>query len=221
MKAKKILISLSAILMFTVLTFSFIVLIQNDQLIMENQLLIDEYNKLAAEYNKLVGQNSIGGISSLGYNITATVWIYHHDKLIYYYSGPDPFTTIAENLTIQKWTGNVTYFGSMTAYLYNCSWVSIGNGTCSASTTYLPWEWDRVAASQTALTSTSFNMTATFTPPVTPPASVPADVMGINYQSLTANTSDLFAYFPWTSQVTGIDNTFTITINIEVSLATS
>ena len=125
-------------------------------------------------------------------------------------------TNLGANLTMGKLTGNFTNAYNVTMWNLNTTFVSIGNqGTPpSATTTVLPGEWNRTAAVMHANTYHSFNLTAVFYPGTGP---YTADCIGINYEDGIANNA-LFGYDTFT-EVTGIDSTFTITIEFSVTVS--
>ncbi len=207
-----------------ILSFTtFEVILQNNQLTAKYDSLLGQYSNLNDAFNRLINAIALGQslpqgqVSHLNYTITATITFRRNGKIVYEYAGLDPLTTQGLTLNLAKLTGNGTYY-NMTTYNFNATWLSVGYGTVSSSSVVLPGEWDRVAGSQIALTATSFNMTATLIPPAGGPYS--ANCFGINYESATANTTDLYCYTTF-GTVTGIDGNFTITPNVEVQLITS
>jgi hypothetical protein len=204
------------------LVANYVVFTQNESLTTQNGIIVDKYNNLTVEFNKLLGQlqqnSGIQGTNNVKLNITGTITVSQNGKVIRTIQGDDPLTTYGETLVLDKLTGNATYYNA-TQYVFNCTWITIGDGSVSAASTVLPWEWDRVVASfpSSAMTATSFNMTVTFTPPQ---SGLKANCMGINCQSATANTTDLVSYITFT-EITGIDATFTFTLNMEIAVTTS
>lgn len=124
-------------------------------------------------------------------------------------------TNLGANLTLAKLTGNFSSAYNGTTYTYNLTYISIGNkGSLDATSTVLPGEWNRTSATMHDCTYNSFNLTAVFHPDVGP---YTADCLGINYENGIANNA-LWGYDTFT-EVTGIDSTFTITVESKVTVA--
>jgi hypothetical protein len=148
--------------------------------------------------------------------IHSTIYVYEYGKLIATYHHPGVVTTLGMNLTLAKLTGNTTAY-NMTQYLYNCTYVSIGNqGTLTSASTVLPGEWNRTTGVQHDCTYNSFNVTSVFSGTT---GTQTADCLGLNFGSATIGMAyTLWGYDTFT-EVTGIDSTFTITIEIKVALS--
>jgi hypothetical protein len=101
---------------------------------------------------------------------------------------------------------------AIAAYTLNTTHVSIGNGTVTQASTVLPNEWARVQGNQHDAVPGGWNMTATITPPVGPNW---ADCIGLNCGA-GAGANDLMYYDTFTT-VTGIDSSFTITVEFQVT----
>jgi hypothetical protein len=153
---------------------------------------------------------------TIGYNVYAEITFIQYGKVKYHFSGLDPVTNLGLNLTFAKLTGYFTSAYNQSTYMQNCTYVSIGYGTPTSSSTYLPVEWAKVSGTLHALVYNGFNITGTITPPA---SSNSANCMGINYEG-TANSTSLYGYTTF-STVTGIDNTFTIVCEIQVQGTTS
>jgi hypothetical protein len=118
-------------------------------------------------------------------------------------------------MTMSKLTGNMTAYNA-TVYTYNLTYISIGNqGSLSASSTVLPGEWNRTSATMHDNAYNTFNLTATIKPGTGP---YTADCIGVNWESGIAKDLTLWGYDTF-AEVTGIDNTFTITIEIQISVS--
>lgn len=117
-------------------------------------------------------------------------------------------TNYGLNLTFNKLFGNSTGYNA-TEYNYNLTHVGIGNqGTLTAASTVLPGEWNRtVADSQHDLSYNQGNWTLVIYPGSGP---YTADCLGV-YCHATNNCLFLYDTF---NEVTGIDDTFTITLEI-------
>lgn len=124
-------------------------------------------------------------------------------------------TQLGMNVTLAKLTGNITAYNA-TQIPLNLTYISIGNntGTLGASSTVLPNEWNRTAATMHDCTYNTFNLTAVF---VGASASQTADCIGVNFEADIANNA-LWGYDTFT-EVSGIDGTFTITIEMKVTVA--
>jgi hypothetical protein len=148
--------------------------------------------------------------------IHSTIYVYEYGKLIGVYHHPGVVTQLGMNYTLGKITGYSTSY-NMTQYTYNCTYVSIGNqGSLSATSTVLPGEWNRTTGTIHDATYNSFNVTAVF---AGTSGTQTADCLGLNFGSATIGTAyTLWGYDTFT-EVTGIDSTFTITIEIKVSLS--
>jgi len=127
-------------------------------------------------------------------------------------------TKIGMNFTLGKLTGNTTLYNGTQFYTnnYNITYVSIGNqGTLNTDSTVLPGEWNRTSATQHDGLYNSCNWTAVFTGTT---GSQTADCVGLNWVSGIGMPYSLFCFDSF-SEVTGIDSTFTITIEFKVSLS--
>jgi len=118
-------------------------------------------------------------------------------------------TKLGINCTFGKLTGIAASY-NMTQYPYNITSISIGNqGTLTTDTTVLPGEWNRTAVTAHDAAYNTCNFTASFKPDTGP---YTADCIGLNIGPVTIGLPyTLLAYDTFT-EVTGIDNTFTITV---------
>jgi len=121
-------------------------------------------------------------------------------------------TNLGLNLTFCKLFGNTTSYNT-TQYMYNLTHVGIGNqGALSAASVVLPGEWNRtVADTQHDLAYNTGNWTLVIEPDNGGPYT--ADCLGVYFH---ASEDTLFLYDTFT-EVSGIDETFTITLEIILS----
>jgi len=150
-------------------------------------------------------------------SVHATVTFYKEGKLYAEYHHAGVVTDIGDNMTIFWASGDTAFKVSSMLYSWNISHIGIGNqGTLSSASIVLPGEWNR-----TAITTVDNKLQSTinFTTVIYPDSSGPytADCIGL-YPNATGNF--LWAYDTFT-EVTGIDETFTITIEFQVSVSHS
>lgn len=144
------------------------------------------------------------------------------DTMLYAFVHPGAVTKLGYNLTLAKLSGNSAF--SLTFYAHNTTWLSIGDqGTLTNSSTTLPGEWNVTAGSVGSLVVSgetySFNVTATMYPDSSGPYT--ADCFGVNYNGTEGSAGNwLFGYDTFT-QVTGIDETFTINLEMQISITYS
>lgn len=165
-----------------------------------------------------MGATGDGGKSP--YEVHATVEFYKDGKLVFAYSHPGEETKLGYNITLAKLSGDSGF--NLTTYNLNTTFVSIGNqGTLTNSSTVLPGEWNRTAGTVEDLVVTgetySFNVTATIYPDTGGPYT--ADCIGVNYEDGIGNNA-LYGYDTF-NEVTGIDETFTINIEFQISVTYS
>jgi hypothetical protein len=159
-----------------------------------------------------IKQTGSAGFSFSAYSVHATITITKDGEKIFEQYHAGAVTKLGLNVTFAKLLGNATSY-NMTQYNLNITSISIGNkGTLTTDSTCLPAEWNRTTASQHDLTYNSANFTAVFHPDTGP---YTADCIGINFEDGIGNNA-LFAYDTFT-EVTGIDNTFTITVEFKLS----
>jgi len=161
---------------------------------------------------KLIEIESAGQIhfSFSKYSVHTVITIYKGDQEILHEYHAGAVTKWGLNSTFAKLLGNTTIY-NMTTYNLNLTYVGIGDkGTLDADSQILPGEWNRTAGVQHASLYNGFNLTATFHPGAGP---YTADCLGIYYQAAGAS---LFAYDTF-AEVTGIDASFTIVLEIQVS----
>jgi len=145
-------------------------------------------------------------------SIHSKITIYKDNQTIFdeYHAGT--VTKLGTNMTLAKLTGNSTMF-NMTQYSLNLTYVGIGNqGVLTTDSTILPGEWARVLAMAHDGTYNSVNFTVIIHPGAGGPYT--ADCLGIYFESAGNN---LWGYDTFT-EVTGIDSTFTIVMEIKLTL---
>ncbi len=145
------------------------------------------------------------------YEVHTRIQIYKGEEKILdeYHAGA--VTKLGLNATFAKLSGNATSYNS-TQYNLNLTYVGIGNaGTLNTDSTILPGEWNRTAAdTQHDLAYNTMNWTTVIHPGTGP---YTADCLGVYFE---AAGNSLFLYDTF-NEVTGIDNTFTITLEIILS----
>jgi hypothetical protein len=152
--------------------------------------------------------SSFGTSDAPPYNIDATVYVTHKTPAgqIEYVGS---MTKMGINCTFGKLTGLAASY-NMTQYPYNITSISIGDqGTVNTDSTVLPGEWNRTTATPHDAGYNTINYTAVFHPDAGPHT---ADCIGLNIGPVTIGLAyTLIAYDTFT-EVTGIDTTFTITV---------
>lgn len=124
-------------------------------------------------------------------------------------------TNIGDNQTMH-WVFGDSDIGDSADYLDNATQISIGNqGSLSTASTQLPGEWNRTAATVEDQVQSQINLTCTFYPDTGP---YTADCIGLNWE--TSGDGNLWGYDTFT-EVTGIDDTFTINVEFQVSTSHS
>ena len=157
-----------------------------------------------------IGSNNEINFSFTKHSVHTLITIYKGDQEVLkeYHAGA--VTKLGLNTTFAKLTGNLTFY-NISVSLLNLTFVGIGNkGTLDLDSEVLPGEWNRTAGTQHTLAYNGFNITATFHPDAGP---YTADCLGLYYE---AAGESLFAYDTF-SEVTGIDASFTIVLEIQVS----
>jgi hypothetical protein len=142
-------------------------------------------------------------------SIHTRIKMYQNGELIFneYHAGA--VTKLGLNVTLGKLTGDSWY--NLTTYMLNTTYIGIGNqGTLTTDSVVLPGEWNRTLGAIEDQAYNSFNITCTFYPDAGP---YTADCIGLYYDDVGNN---LWGYDTF-SEVTGIDDTFTITVEIKVS----
>ena len=126
-------------------------------------------------------------------------------------------TNIGDNQTLYWIFGDSAMKPSNGSYTYNATYISIGNQTngLDSTATQLPNEWNRTTATIEDQTQSQLNLTCTFYPDV---GAHKADCIGLNWAS--SGDNNLWAYDTFT-EVTGLDDTFTINVEFQVSVSHS
>jgi hypothetical protein len=118
-------------------------------------------------------------------------------------------TKIGINCTFGKLTGIAASY-NMTQYPYNITSISIGNqGSLNSDSTVLPGEWNRTTVTPHDVAYNTCNFTAVFKPDTGP---YTADCIGLNIGPVTIGLAYTLICYDTFTEVTGIDNTFTITV---------
>jgi len=168
-------------------------------------LILSGMQHSVKEYGSAAVSFSIGSVH-------ATITMYRNGVKVFeqYHAGAP--TKLGLNTTFAKLLG-VSASYNMTVYNLNVTYISIGNkGTIDADSTVLPAEWNRTLATPHDATYNSCNWTAVFYPNTGP---YTADCIGLNLES-GIGINDLMFYDTF-AEVTGIDTTFTITVEFKVS----
>lgn len=147
-------------------------------------------------------------------SIHCRIRVWKGDELILDQHHSGVVTNIGDNQTLY-WAFGDADFGSN--YDNNVTYISIGNytGSMNTSVTQLPAEWNRTSATIEDETQSQLNLTCTFYPDSGP---YKADCIGLNWAS--SGDNNLWAYDTF-SEVTGIDDTFTINVEFQVSVSHS
>lgn len=148
--------------------------------------------------------------------IHGKVSFYRNGVLVASFVHPGEVTNIGLNYTLYKLFGNSTWQYADLPYLDNATYISIGNqGALSQASTVLPGEWNRTAGTISKNTGQSvLNISCTFYPAAGP---YTADCIGLNLNA-TASANNLWAYDTFV-EVGGIDDTFTINVEFEVTIS--
>lgn len=161
---------------------------------------------------------SVGTSFSVG-SIHATITMTKNGEKVFEQYHAGVLTQLGMNYTMGRLTGNASYY-NMTTYpttASNITYVSIGNaGSLSNAITVLPGEWNRTTALQHYGLYNSCNFTAVFHPDTGP---YTADCIGLNFYSATIGANYTLWGYDTFSEVTGIDNTFVITIEFKITVS--
>ena len=169
-------------------------------------LILAGMQRSVKEYGSADVSFSIGSVH-------ATITMYRNGVKVFEQYHAGAVTKLGLNTTFAKLVGNSAFY-NITTTLLNVTYISIGNkGTLDTDSTVLPEEWNRTSATVHDATYNSCNWTAVFYPGAGP---YTADCIGLNYESGIGKDSNLFAYDTF-AEVTGIDTTFTITVEFKVS----
>jgi hypothetical protein len=179
-------------------------------LMAENILALNSKLELSLKTNPVQGNDLLFAPAV----IHTTVTYYKNGAFYAQYHHPGTVTKLGLNFTLGKISGYSTYY-NMTQYLYNTTFVSIGNqGTLNSDSTVLPGEWNRTTGLIHDAAYNQFNVTAVFYPDTGP---YTADCFGLNFGSGTIGMAYTLWGYDTFSEVTGIDDTFTINVEIQVS----
>jgi hypothetical protein len=152
--------------------------------------------------------------SFTAYSVHATVEFWKDGVLLHSAYHEGAVTNLGLNVTFAKLLGDSTFY-NLTQYNLNVTYISIGYNTTNLtpSLTCLPNEWNRTLATPHDATYNSCNWTAVIYPDAGP---YNVSCYGVNFQSGIGNNA-LFAYDSYPTLVTGVDNTFTITVEFKIS----
>ena len=151
-------------------------------------------------------------------SVHSRIRIWKGDKLILDEWNAGVVTKLGDNMTLFWIFGDSDMQYPFVLYADNCTNISIGNqGTLNEDSTVLPGEWNRTIGTVQNQTQSSLNVTCTFYPDNGGPYT--ADCIGLNANA-TATANNLVMYDTFT-EVTGIDETFTITVEFKVSVSHS
>lgn len=156
------------------------------------------------------------GVDLEAMSVHSRIQIWKGNELVLdeYHSGV--VTNLGDNTTLCKLFGDTTY--NETQYDLNATYISIGNqGSLSESSTVLPGEWNRTSGTLEDQAQSQLNMTCTFYPDTGP---YTADCIGLNFEDGIGKDNTLWAYDTF-SEVTNIDDTFTINVEFQVSVSHS
>lgn len=156
------------------------------------------------------------GVDFETWSIDSRVMIWKGAKLVMDEYNAGAVTNIGDNATLMWIFGDADY--NVTEYLYNATYISIGDqGSLSTSSVVLPGEWNRTIGTVEDESQSWLNITCTFYPDSGP---YTADCIGLNWRTGIGNSGNLWAYDTFT-EVTGIDDTFTINVEFKISVAHS
>ena len=150
------------------------------------------------------------------YSVHSRIRVWQGDMLVLDEYNAGNVTNLGDNMTL-FWIFGDTGMGTMQAYSTNCTWISIGDcdgASRAEDITILPGEWNRTAAAFEDETQSALNLTCTIYPDAGGPYE--ADCIGINCASSGDGNLIFFDSF---SEVTNIDDTFTINIEFKVSIS--
>jgi hypothetical protein len=153
----------------------------------------------------------------LSYNVYATITVTENGKLLFYWAGLDPLTNLGLNLTCAKLSGSNSY--NLTTYNLNTTFVVLANYTTitpSASSVVLQNEWIIVSGVIHAQVYNGYNVTGSFSGFT---GTNSTNAFGLCYENGLGNNA-LFGYTIF-NLITGIDNTFTFTIEIQIQETTT
>lgn len=190
--------------------------------IQENNRVVAQYNVLVEDYNELVKFLKSGGnLGEVGLTpvVHSRVRMWKDGKLIFDEYNAGAVTNLGDNMTLFWLFGDTDMQYVDIPYMDNCTFISIGNDDASlgVTSTVLPGEWNRTAGTIEDEDQSCLNVTCTFYPDASGPYT--ADCIGLNTNA-TASANNLIMYDTFT-EVSGIDDTFTINVEFKVSVAHS
>lgn len=159
----------------------------------------------------------MSGVNKKRYEVHSRVRIWDGDNLVLDEWNAGVVTDLGDNQTLFKVFGNSSWQYVDIPYLDNATFISIGNdtGTLASTSTVLPNEWNRTAGTISKNTGQSIlNVSTTFYPDAGPNT---ADCIALNFNT-TLGANNMWAYDTFT-QVTGIDDTFTINVEFQVTVS--
>ena len=189
------------------------VISQYNGLVRDVNGIIEDYNELVEIYNKLAGKDhelSVGMV----YEVHSRIRIWKGTELILDEWNAGAVTNLGDNMTYYWIFGDTDMQVNNIPYTDNGTFITIGNqGTLTTSSVVLPGEWNRTAGTVEDEIQSQLNITCTFYPDNAGPYT--ADCIGLNTNA-TASANNLIMYDTFT-EVTGIDETFTINVEFVVS----
>jgi len=156
------------------------------------------------------------GIDMETTSVHCRIKIYQDGNLIFNEWHSGNVTNLGDNMTLFWVFGDTDMQVNGIPYLNNGTYITIGNqGTLNDASTVLPGEWNRTLGTVEDEAPSQLNITCTFYPDNAGPYT--ADCIGLNCNA-TASANDLIMYDTFT-EVTGIDETFTINIEFQISVS--
>lgn len=153
------------------------------------------------------------GVTFTAFSIHSRVRIWKGTTLILDEYNAGAVTNIGDNQTLAWIFGDADY--NITSYMANVTYLGIGNqGALSTASTVLPAEWNRTLGTIEDETQSQLNMTAIIYPDAGGPYT--ADCLGCYWES--TGDGALWCYDTFT-EVSGIDETFTINLEFQISVA--
>ena len=158
------------------------------------------------------------GIDMETTSVHCRIKIWQGDNLILNQWHSGVVTKLGDNMTLFWIFGDTDMQVNNIPYLDNGTFITIGNqGTLTEDSVVLPGEWNRTAGTVEDETQSQLNITCTFYPDDAGPYT--ADCIGLN-TNVTASANNLIMYDTF-SEVTGIDETFTINVEFQISVSHS
>jgi len=158
------------------------------------------------------------GVDLEAKSVHSRIRIWKGDELILDEWNAGVVTDLGDNMTLFWVFGDTDMQVNTIPYLDNGTYITIGNqGSLTPTSTVLPGEWNRTLATVEDETQSQLNLTCIFYPDNSGPYT--ADCIGLNTNA-TASANNLIMYDTFT-EVTGIDDTFTINVEFQVSVSHS